>query len=261
MNQETAEAEPDHVRDLLGRAVDGIQVPMGRGSGTVFAKASRVRRRRRAAATGAVAAVVAAGLLLGPGVPALGHGASTESSPVGGGHATKASRFAKLLPPGTGRISEFSLARLMKYSQSVPVVRPRGAYGGDYAVTRPEGVGYISVHLATPAEIDTKADGGGLENPCKDAPKDGRVDCTTQKLSDGALLGVWETPATDSLLAPDPSGGREYDAVLRLADGRSLTVRASTGFQGRGRLGPLLVEPPLTRAQLTELIRNPVLLK
>ncbi|MEU4168448.1 hypothetical protein AB0F46_16435 [Streptomyces sp. NPDC026665] len=261
MNQETAEAETEHVRDLLARAVDEIQVPMGRGSEAVFAKAARVRWRRRATATGAVAAATAAGLLLGPGVPGAGHGASVANSPTAADRATKAGRFAKLLPPGTGRISEISLARVMKQSQSIALPKPLGRYGGDYAVTRPEGVGYISVHIATRSETDTGAGGAGPENPCKDAAKDGRIDCTTRKLSDGALLGVWETPAADSDLAPEPAGGREYDAVLRLTDGRSLTVRASTGFHGRGRLGPMLVNPPLTRAQLTELIRNPALLK
>lgn len=32
-------------------------------------------------------------------------------------------------------------------------------------------------------------------------------------------------------------------------------------FQGKGRLGPLLKTPPLTRAQLAKLIQNPALLK
>lgn len=38
-------------------------------------------------------------------------------------------------------------------------------------------------------------------------------------------------------------------------------MRDSAGFQGKGRLGPLLKTPPLTRAQLTKLIQNPALLK
>ncbi|MFE2536454.1 hypothetical protein [Streptomyces sp. NPDC059371] len=263
MNQETAEAETEteYVRDLLGRAVDEIRVPMSRGSETVFAKASRLRWRRRATASGAVVAATAAGLLLGPGMPGTGHGAGAASSPTAGGHATKADRFAKLLPPGTGRISEISLARVMRQSQSIALPKPLGRYGGDYAVTRPEGVGYISVHIATRSETDTTPGDEGPENPCTDAATDGRIDCTTQKLSDGALLGVWETPAADSDMAPEPSGGREYDAVLRLKDGRSLTVRAGAGLQGKGRLGPLLTAPPLTRAQLAKLIQNPALLK
>ncbi|MFB7247820.1 hypothetical protein CW362_23995 [Streptomyces populi] len=259
MNQE---AETEYVRELLGRVVDEVQMPGSRGSETVFAKASRVRWRRRTAATGVAAAAVAAGLVLGPGVlDSTGHGASVASTPTAGEYTTKAGKFAKLLPPGTGKISEISLLRLFKQAPKAKQPKFFGPYDGDYAVGRPDGVGYISVHLTPRPAADAKTGGGGLRNPCQDSPKDGSIGCTTQKLSDGSLLGVWETPPTDPALHPIPAGGREFEAGLRLKDGRYLTVRASTGFQGKGQLGPLLKTPPLTRAQLTKLIQNPALLK
>ncbi|MET8133489.1 MULTISPECIES: hypothetical protein [unclassified Streptomyces] len=52
--------------------------------------------------------------------------------------------------------------------------------------------------------------------------------------------------------------GRGRDDARR--GSRSAAIRAGTGFQGKGRLGPLLKTPPLTRAQLDKLIRNPALL-
>ncbi|MFF3451463.1 hypothetical protein ACFYXJ_30445 [Streptomyces sp. NPDC002667] len=256
------EAETEYVRELLGRAVDEVRMPGSQGAETVFAKASRVRRRRRTAATGAVAAAVAAGLAFGPGVlSGTGHGASVASTPTAGEYTTKAGRFAKLLPAGTGRISEISLLRLFKQMPNAPLPEPVGPYDGDYAVARPGGVGYISVGVVTASVIAAKTGGKGLGDPCKDAPKDGRVGCTTQKLSDGALLAVWETPPADPALHPVPAGGRELDARLVLKGGGFLQVRASTGFQGKGRLGPLLTTLPLTRAQLSKLIQNPALLK
>ncbi|MEV6198319.1 hypothetical protein AB0M19_38745 [Streptomyces sp. NPDC051920] len=258
MNQET---DTEYVRGLLGRAVDEVEVPGSRGSETVFAQASRVRWRRRTAATGVVAAAVAAGLVFGPGVLETGHGASVASAPTAGEYTTKAGRFAKLLPPGTGKISEISLLRLFKQAPKAQPPKPVGPYDGDYAVGRPDGTGFITVRVAPRSVIDAKTGGAGLENPCKDAPKDGRIGCTTQKLPDGSLLGVWETPASDPALHPVPFTGREFEARLELKDGRVLFVRDSTGFQGKGQLGPLLKNPPLTRAQLTALIRNPALLK
>ncbi|MEV6015988.1 MULTISPECIES: hypothetical protein [unclassified Streptomyces] len=256
------EAETEYVRELLGRAVDEVRMPGNQGAETVFAKASRVRRHRRTAATGAVAAVVAAGLVLGPGVlSGTGHGASVASTPTAGEYTTKAGRFAKLLPAGTGRISEISLVRLFKQEPKAPEPKPVGPYDGAYAVARPGGVGYIAVGVATASVISAKTGAKGLGNPCKDAPKDGRLGCTTQKLSDGRLLAVWETPPSDPALHPVPADGREFEARLVLKDGGFLDVRASTGFQGKGQLGPLLKTPPLTRDQLTELIRNPALLK
>lgn len=255
------EAETEYVRGLLGRALDEVQVPGSRGSEAVFAKASRVRWRRRTTATGVVAAAVAAGLVFGPGVVSSGHRARVASAPTAGEYTTKAGRFAKLLPAGTGKISEISLVRLFKQQPKAKEPEPVGPYDGAYAVARPDGVGYIAVGVVPASVIAAKAGGAGLGAPCKDAPKDGSIGCTTQKLPDGSILGVWETPPTDPALHPVPAGGREFDASLRLKDGRVVSVRASTGFQGKGQLGPLLKTPPLTRAQLTKLIQNPALLK
>ncbi|MCT9009607.1 hypothetical protein [Streptomyces rhizosphaerihabitans] len=212
-----------------------------------------------AVAPGAAAAAVATGLAFGPGVLSGGHGASVASAPTAGEYTTKAGVFGKLLPAGTGKISEVSLMRMVKQVPKAPLSKPVGPYDGDYAVVRPDGIGYITVHVATRTEIAAKTGGKGLENPCKDAPKDGRVGCTTQKLSDGSLLGVWETPASDPALHPTPAWGREFTAVLVLKDGRALRVRDSTGYQGEGQLGRLLKTPPLTRDQLTKPIQNPAL--
>jgi hypothetical protein len=153
MNQEV---DTEYVRELLGRAVDEVQVPGSRGSETVFAKASRVRWRRRTAATGVVAAAVAAGLVFGPGVLDTGHGASVASTPTAGEYTTKAGRFAKLLPAGTGKISEISLVRLFKQAPKAQEPKPVGPYDGAYAVARPDGVGYITVGVVTASVVAAK---------------------------------------------------------------------------------------------------------
>jgi hypothetical protein len=265
MNQQ--EAETQHVRELLGRAVDDVQAPGSRGSETVFAQASRVRWRRRAAATGVATAAVVTGLVFGPGVLSDGQGASVASAPTAGEFTSKAGGFAKLLPAGTGKISEVSLMRLVKQAPKAPLRKPVGPYDGDYAVHRDGGVGYISVTLATRKEAQAKqakqakqaeSDGKGIEDPCKDASLDGRVGCTSQRLSNGNLLGIWQEGKPDA--GSYPTWGPTFSAVLKVTDGRVLHVRDTGGFLGKGQLGPLLKTPPLTRDQLHKLILNPQLL-
>ncbi|MFI6489961.1 hypothetical protein [Streptomyces sp. NPDC050564] len=258
MNQKEVEAE--HVRELLGRAVDQVPAPRSRGSEAVFAQAARVRWRRRAAATGVAAAAVATGLVFGPGVLDDGRGASVAGAPTAGEFTTKAGRFQKLLPAGTGKISEVSLMRLIKQVPKAPLPKPVGPYDGDYAVSRDGGVGYITVRVATTKQIQAKTGGKGIEDPCKDAPKGGRVGCTSQKLSHGSLLGIWQTGEPEPGSFSYPTMGPEFAAVLKLKDGRALFVRDFGGFQGKGQLGPLLKAPPLTRDQLHKLILNPELL-
>ncbi|WP_369249120.1 hypothetical protein [Streptomyces sp. R41] len=213
-----------------------------------------------AAATGVAAAAVATGLVLGPGVLNDGPGSSVAGAPTAGEYTTKAGRFEKLLPAGTGKISEVSLMRLIKQVPKAPLPKPVGPYDGDYAVSRDGGVGYISVHVATREEVQAKTGGKGIEGPCKDAPKDGRVDCTSQKLPDGSLLGIWQTGEPEPGSFSYPTWGPEFAAALKLTDGRILQVRDIGGFQGKGQLGPLLKTPPLTRDQLNKLILNPELL-
>ncbi|MGQ4382805.1 hypothetical protein [Streptomyces sp. SAS_270] len=255
------EVGTERVRELLGRAVDDVPAPAGRGSEAVFAQASRLRWRRRAAATGVAAAVVATGLVFGPGVLNGGEGrASVASEPTAGQLTSRAAEFAKLLPSGTGKISEVSLLRLIKQVPKAPLPKPVGPFDGDFAVTRADGTGYLSVHLSTLKEVAAKTGGKGFENPCKDAPKDGRVDCVTEKLPDGGLLGIWQVGEPEPGSESYPTMGKEFDAALRLPDGRILHVRDSAGYQGKGRLGPLLKTPPLTRAQLRALILKPQLL-
>ncbi|GGN78126.1 hypothetical protein GCM10011579_061010 [Streptomyces albiflavescens] len=260
MNQK--EVESEHVRELLGRAVHDVRAPGSRGSEAVFAQASRVRWRRRAAATGAVAAAVAAGLVaVGPGLlNSGGGGSSVASEPTAGEFTTQAAKFAKLLPAGTGKISEVSLLRLVKQVPKAPLPKRVGPYDGDYAVSRDGGTGYLSVRVLTSQQVAVKTGRKGIEDPCKDAPKDGRVNCTTEKLPNGSLLGIWQEGVPEPGSYSYPKWGKTYVASLKLTDGGILQVRDTTGFQGKGQLGPLLKTPPLTRAQLHKLILNPVLL-
>ncbi|WP_432175697.1 hypothetical protein [Streptomyces sp. Tue6028] len=255
------EMETERVRELLGRAVDDVRTPHGRDSETVFAQASRLRWRRRAATTGVTAAAVAAALLLGSGLlDDRGRETSVAGRPTAGELTSRAGRFAKLLPAGTGRISEVSLLRLVKQVPKAPLPKPVGPYDGDYAVSRDGGVGYISVHLSTAKEVEAKTGGLGLQDPCKDSPRDGTVDCTSEKLPNGNVLGIHRTGAPDPGTYSYPTWGPEFVATLQLSDGRVLHVRANGGFQGKGQLGPLLKTPPLDRDQLRKLTLNPKLL-
>lgn len=257
---ERTETDNDEVRDLLARAVGDVPVPAGRGSEAVFAQASRVRLRRRTVATGVAMAAVAAGMLFGPGVLINSPETSVAGAPTAGESTSKAAGFDKLLPSGTGRISEVSLLRLIKQVPKAPLPKPAGPYDGDYAVTRKDGAGYITVHVMNRKEVVAKTGGKGIEDPCKDAPKDGRVGCTSEKLSNGDVLGIWQMGEPEPGSYSYPTWGKEFAAVLKLRDGRILQIRDSAGFQGKGQLGPLLKTPPLTRDQLRKLVVNPELL-
>ncbi|MEU0742501.1 hypothetical protein [Streptomyces sp. NPDC006134] len=244
------------VRALLGRAVETVPVPAGRGSEAVFARAARLRRRRRAAVTGAAAAAVAAAVVLGSGVLPGPSGGNVAASPAGGGTGTGAAGFAGLLPPGTGEVREVSLPRLIKQVPDAEPPEDVGPYDGEYAVERNGGTGYLVVRVRAPG-APWKTD--PAEDPCTVDGGADRRDCTTERLPDGSRLSVWE-----SVQDPDDGGrpqwGPELAARLLLKDGTVLDIRDSTGFRGTGEQGPLLKTFPLTRAQLRELALRPELL-
>ncbi|MGC0329568.1 hypothetical protein RKD23_002558 [Streptomyces sp. SAI-170] len=251
------ETETEEVRSLLGRAVDGVPAPAGRGAEAVFTRAARLRWRRRAAVTGAVAAVLAGGVLLGSGaLPGDGQGAPVAASPTGGGLGTGADGFAKLLPEDVGDLSEVSLMRLIKQAPDAQLPEDVGPYDGDYAVERDGGVGYLTVRAYGAKEAKLK---GTLQDPCALADEDtGMTDCTTEKLPDGARLSLWEWTYADD--GGQPQWGPELTASLRLKDGTVLRLRDTAGFLGQGSQGPLLKEFPLDRDQLRELALKPELL-
>ncbi|MFC3575668.1 hypothetical protein ACFOZ0_20780 [Streptomyces yaanensis] len=268
------EVEREEVRELLGRAVDDVPVPAGRGSEAVFERASRLRWRRRAAATGAAAtgaaaAVVATGLVLGPGVLNGHQEANVASTPTAGEFTTKPAGFEGLLPAGVGKIREVSLGQLIKGTKK-PLGGPKaGPYDGEYAVTRDGGTGYLTVHVVDSGK-DRKATDAGTDPAAREADKDPcviaahvsppMVNCTTEEVSGGALLSLWQsTPDPATEVQPKHSGTELY-ARLSLKDGTLLTVRDWTGFLGSGSQGPLLKTFPLTRAQLRELALKPELL-
>ncbi|MGW0881039.1 hypothetical protein [Streptomyces sp. NPDC002671] len=235
------------VRELLGRAVDTVPVPAGRGSESVFARASRVRRGRRAAATGAVAAAVAAGVVFGSGVLPGREGQNVAASPT-----AAETGFGKLLPPGVGTVREVSLGQIIKGTTKPLGVAKVGPYDGEYAVTRGGGTGFITVRVVKKAQNVDKA-------PCAmphESPR--KENCTQEKVSGGGLLTLWQWPAQKAV---QPAySGPELNATLLLKDGTLVSIRDWTGFAGKGALGPVLKSFPLTRTQLRELALKPQLL-
>ncbi|WP_327177923.1 hypothetical protein OG599_23355 [Streptomyces sp. NBC_01335] len=254
----------DDVRNLLERAAADAGRP-GLSTRAVYAGAARVRFRRRAAVSCAALAVVAAGAVA---VPRLNQGAATPLDRVSvAASATsgtdRASRVAALLPAGVGRLEEVSFAVLIKHVKPGEGKRDHlGPLDGEYAVHRDGGVGYLAFEVRSAKEVAAKS---GAEVPVADqdlceveGKEPPRVDCVREVLPDGRTLTTW----SDAMDYGDgtPQWGPEIDGRLTLEDGSVLVLRSSTGFEAKGAQGPLLKTPPLTTAQVRDLLTRPELL-
>ncbi|THA70328.1 hypothetical protein E6P78_10200 [Streptomyces sp. A0958] len=252
------------VRELLGRAAEEAGRPVI-STEAVYAKAARVRWRRRAAVSAGAVCTVALGAFV---VPQLSSSApesprtSSVAAPVKSpGHTGRAARLTELLPGGVGAIEEVSFADIIKHASPLPPEPPRtGPLDGQYAVRRDGGVGYLTVDVRDAKAVKRKLGGSPrVKDLCK--PGNGepaRTDCVREVLSGGRVLTIW----SDAMDYGDgtPQWGPELTARLTLADGGELAVRDSTGFEADIVQGPLLKTPPLTRAQLRELMLRPELL-
>ncbi|WP_330240701.1 hypothetical protein [Streptomyces sp. NBC_00525] len=255
----------DDVRELLGRAAEDAGRPVI-STEAVYARAARVRWRRRAAVSAAAVCTVAAGAFV---VPQLSSSAtdtpqtsSVASSAKAPGATDRAARLAELLPSGVGEVEEVSFADIIKHASPLPPEPPRnGPLDGQYAVRRDGGVGYLTVDVMDAAAVRKKLGNSDpaadLCKPDKGAPA--RTDCVREELSGGRVLTIW-SDAMDYGEGGTPQWGPELAARLVLADGSLLGVRDSTGFEADVVQGPLLDSPPLTRAQLRELMLRTELL-
>lgn len=257
----------DDVRNLLERAAADAGRPV-LSTEAVYAGAARVRFRRRAALSCAALAVVAAGAVAVPrlnqetAAPLDRVSVAASTTPVG---KDRASRVAALLPAGVGRLEEVSLVVLIKQVDPSEVKEHHiGPLDGDYAVHEDGGVGYLTFRIRSAKEIAAKS---GDDVPVADQdlcrvngkePK--RVDCVREVLPDGRVLTTW----SDSMeygKGGVPEWGPEVDGQLTLKDGSVLALRSSTGFEAKGLAqGPLLKAPPLTAAQVRDLLTRPELL-
>lgn len=249
------------VQELLGRVADEAG-PTALTTDAVYAKAARVRWRRRAAVSASALAVVAAGAVV---VPQLGVEVKPVRSSVAAPAApagASAKRLAALLPADVGTVEEVSFAVLLKQADASQAKEKRlGPLDGQYAVHRGGGVGYLAFGVRDQGYLAAKTGGKGLaEDLCERSPqeRDSRADCVREELPDGRVLTIWR-PAQDSGDG-EPQWGRELAGWLTLGDGTALVARDITGFTGKGSLGPLLEDPPLTRDQLRTLMLSPELL-
>ncbi|MEU5131619.1 hypothetical protein [Streptomyces californicus] len=255
------------VRELLDRAAEGAGQPAF-SAGAVYAKAARIRRRRRAAASAAVLAVVAAGAFTLPRTggdedpaPASVASAGPSASPSPSAFAAdRAGRLAALLPPDVGEIEEVSLLALIKGATPEQARTDRlGPLDGQYAFRRDGGVGYLVLTLEDREAVERKT--GRPADPDEDlcvrvGQEPSRTDCEREALPGGRALTTWRD--TMDVGGDDGVGwGPELAGRLVQPDGSQFLVRSSTGFEGTGTQGPLLPEPPLSRAQLKELLTGP----
>jgi hypothetical protein len=271
MNDIDGAGDTSGAKELLGRAVADI----GRStvsSEAVYARVAKVRWRRRAVMSGAALALVAAGAVSVPVMAAQDDSGTTSvaAPPAlaeGKVDQAKAKQLAKLLPADVGTIERVRWDVLLKMvDPKRPEPKYPGPLDGQYAISRDGGVGYLSIAIETWKVIDVKTgvvktQGTMTEDLCApDAPKSGRppLDCVREKLPDGRVLTIWRTPAANT--SGEPRWGTELTGQLALKDGEALFARNSTGFRGKGELGPLLKTPPLTRAQFRELLLRPELL-
>ncbi|EGE41836.1 hypothetical protein GTY83_12325 [Streptomyces sp. SID4928] len=257
----------NEVRELLDRAAEGAGQPAF-SARAVYAKAARIRRRRRAAASAAVLAVVAAGAFALPRTggdedPAPASVASVGPSPSAAAAADRAGRLAALLPPDVGEIEEVALLALIKGATPEQARTTRlGPLDGQYAFRRDGGVGYLVLSLEDREAVVKKT--GRPADPDEDlcvrvGQEPSRTDCQREALPDGRALTTWRD--TMDVGGDDSVGwGPELAGRLVQPDGSQFLVRSSTGFEGTGTQGPLLPEPPLSRAQLKVLLTGPEVL-
>ncbi|TRV76228.1 hypothetical protein FKN01_18915 [Streptomyces sp. 130] len=254
----------DDVRELLGRAAEDAGRPVI-STEAVYAKAARVRWRRRAAVTVTAVCAVAAGafvvpqLTSAPDAPQTSSVASLAQEP---GEAPRDVRLLQLLPQLTGTVEEVSFADIIKHASPLPPEPPRtGPLDGQYEIRRDGGVGYLTIDVMDAEAVRKKLGGGAADadlcEPEKGAPA--RTDCVREELSGGRVLTIWSDDM-DYGEGGTPQWGPELTARLVLADGSQLGVRDSTGFEADVVRGPMLKSPPLTRAQLRELMLRPELL-
>ncbi|WP_043674369.1 hypothetical protein [Streptomyces xylophagus] len=254
------EVEPPEVRELLGRALEGVQVPSGGGTEALFARAARVRSRRRGVLAGVVTAVVAGSVVVGPGLLSGGDGGTKDGKPQvtqpPGARTAKAAAFAKLLPAGVGEIREVSMDYVLWKETEFPMSGPVGSYYGSYAVTRDGGVGFIRVlNFTSPKPV------AGWSHPCDMPTKEDSGTCSYERLANGDVLEFRKNWTHLAVMQDTRQKWGEYLMVTRyLKKGGTLEVDDTAGFTGRNSLGPLLASPPLTRSQLRELALNPDLL-
>ena len=249
------------VRELLGRAAEDAGQPVI-STEVVYAKAGRVRRRRRAAVSAAAVCAVAAGAFVLPGLSGQTPRQTSVAAPTElVGNSGRAQQLVMVLPADVGAVEQVSLAVIIKQATAEQAEEhPVGPLDGHYAVRRDGGVGYLVVRVMNAKMMEKKFGGGPTEtNLCKaQAGEPQRTDCVREELPDGRVLTIW----SDSMDYGDgtPQWGPELTARLTLKDGGQLAVRDSTGFEADTAQGPLLKTPPLTRAQLRELMLRPELL-
>lgn len=261
MNDPTRTDGIDGVRDLLERAVADLGRPAV-STRAVYAEAARRRRRRRAVVTGA-ALLAVAGAVVVPGLVSARTGgtapAGTAAVQVRG--TDRAGLLARLLPPGAGTVEQADWSAPLRAGDPAHSAgRELGPLDGQYAVRREDGVGYLSLGLRSREDVALKSSAGGwADDRCaSDALPAPRLDCVREQFPDGRVLTIWRVapgPAT-----VQPRWGTELAGSLTLTNGQVLLARDSTGFQGRGQLGPLLKSTPLTRTEFRALLLRPELL-
>ncbi|MEV4878433.1 hypothetical protein [Streptomyces cyaneofuscatus] len=259
------------VHELLGRAADDAGTP-ALSTGTVYARAARIRRRRRALVSAAALTVVAAGALT---VARAGERGDTAHSSVAttprptGSLAssapapTKAERLAALLPSDVGKIEQVLLLALTK---QIPPEQAKethlGPLDGQYAFRKDGGVGYLVLNYED-REAVKKKEGRPADPDADLCPAPGqetsRTECVREVLPDGRVLTLWNS-AMPFRGGDDVRWGPELTGQLVQRDGSQLLVRSSTGFESTGTQGPLLDAPPVSREQLKELLTGPEVL-
>ncbi|MEU5821257.1 hypothetical protein [Streptomyces sp. NPDC047803] len=251
------------VRELLEKAAEDAGQPVV-STEAVYAKAARVRWRRRTAVSAAAVCAVAAGAFVVPQLsssPAAPKTSSVGSLAEAPGGTPRDVLLIELLPTDVERLDEVSFAEIIKHVSPPPPEPSRtGPLDGQYSVRRDGGVGYLTVDVRDAKAVREKLGGGAaVKDLCK--PGNGepaRTDCVREELSGGRVLTIWSDDMDYG--AGTPQWGPELVARLTLADGSMLAVRDSTGFESDDAPGPLLKTPPLTRAELRELMLRPELL-
>ncbi|WP_436773564.1 hypothetical protein [Yinghuangia sp. YIM S09857] len=318
------------MRELLGLAAQGIEVPDDPVVDDIMRKADRIRRRRRIMlAAGSAAAVVAVGvgtaLLPQPGVgaprgdiagsapatppgtePATSAppptaeptGSATSSAPgnrprpsspapPSSSAATSPTRTATTTPttraPSTSAPTKSSggptmsaaagkgalefvksklpsgIGTVTKEADTATPSYTRNPLSGRYLVTKNGRMGWIDITVydpkVNPDQPRQTVEQVAAHNYCADngvtAPN---TNCASNGETDGGIFKTWRGPGNQQEPGAGHVSGPSYHALLYYPDGRGLEITAAAGVTGSDAYPPAMDAPPITAAQLTELI-------
>jgi hypothetical protein len=265
------------VRELMDKALEGLELPAEDITESVLAHAAHRQRRRRTttvlASSVGLAAVVGAVAVTNLAFPRTADGATAgrkpgsvtlTAPPAAHPSATRpavnpVAVVSGLLPAGSGTVVKLKPQPPTSAPSDAPpvTVYPQSPFDGTYLVRRDGRTAAVIIQSYNPdaAPAEEPLGGGDLSHACSDYPPS--WDCRVTTLPDGAqMMETTQPPGTWAVTA-----GTVSCVLVEYPDGRAISVEdnANTaGVRESTDFGPGWPNPPMDRAQLAAFAENPV---